>query len=149
MERISERDLDLLKAYKDVLSEIKYPFTLNEVMDRTVKKPARRFYSSTKYACICIKAMKENKPIFYEQEEKERMIREVWKRVQLEERLYPDIKLDRIVEIVMDRPAPEFYLKPSSAEVILCKAKRKQKYIEEQQIQDRYARIQKRKNRRF
>ncbi len=146
---ISERDMDLLMAYKDVLSKIEYPFSLNDVMNQTVKRPAKRFYSSTKYAYMCIKAMKDNKPIRYEQEEKERMIREVWRRVQLEEKLHPNIKLDRIVELVMDSPAPEFYLKPSSAEVILCKAKRKQKFIEERQIQDRYDRIQKRKNRKF
>ena len=149
MEALSDRDRDLLRAYREVLSEVSYPFSLKEVMERTVRKPARRFYSSTKYAYLCIKAMRENKPILYQQEEKERMIREVWRRVSQEERLHPDAKLDQIVELVMDRPAPEFYLKPSSAEVILCRAKRKQRFIEEQKIQSRYERIQRRKHRKF
>lgn len=149
MSDISERDIDLLRAYKEVLSEIEYPFSLSDVMERTVRKPARRFYSSTKYAYMCVKALKEGKPVRYQQSEKERMIREVWKRVQQEEILRPNMKLDAIVELVMDRPAPEFYLKPSSAEVILCKAKRKQRFIEEQKIQSRYERIQRRKARKL
>lgn len=149
METISERDRDLLRAYKEVLQEVEYPFSLNTVMELTVKKPAKRFYSSTRYAYICIKAMKENRPIRYQQEEKERMIREVWRRVQIEEKHNPGVKLDQIIELVMDQPAPEFYLKPSSAEVILCKAKRKERFIEEQKIQSRYERIQRRKARKL
>lgn len=77
------------------------------------------------------------------------MIREVWRRVQIEEKHNPGVKLDQIIELVMDRPAPEFYLKPSSAEVILCKAKRKERFIEEQKILSRYERIQRRKARKL
>lgn len=149
MGAISERDRDLLRAYKEVLSEIEYPFSLSDVMERTVRKPAKRFYSSTKYAYMCVKALKEDKPVRYQQSEKGRMILEVWKRVQEEEILHPNEKLDTIVEMVMDSPAPEFYLKPSSAEVILCKAKRKQRFIEEQKIKSRYERIQRRKARKL
>lgn len=149
METISERDRDLLRAYKEVLQEVEYPFSLNSVMELTVRKPAKRFYSSTRYAYMCVKALKEGMPVRYQQSEKERMIREVWKRVQQEEILRPNMKLDVIVELVMGRPAPEFYLKPSSAEVILCKAKRKQRFIEEQNILSRYERIQRRKARKL
>ena len=142
---ISERDQDLLRAYKEVIEEVSYPFCLHDVLEMTVRKPAKRFYSSTKYAYMCIKSMKEGHQVRYQQKEKEKMISEVWERVLIEERNYPDMKLDRIVELIMDRPAPEFYLKPSSAKVILCKAKQKQRFYEEQLIKSRYERIQRRK----
>lgn len=141
---ISDRDMDLLNAYKEVLSEIKCPFLLQDVMEKTVRKPAKRFYSSTKYAYMCIKAIKEGRPIQYQQDEKKRMIHEVWERVQRLESEYPDMKLDHLVEMIMDSPAPEFYLKASSAEVILCRAKQKERAKELRKIKNRYERIQKR-----
>lgn len=149
MEIISDRDKDLLEAYQKTIEKSEYPFNLTDVLQKTVKMPAKRFYSSTKYACMCIKAMKEGRPVIYHQEEKERMIREVWRRVQQEVKAHPDEKLDRLVELVMDRPAPEFYLKITSAKVILCKAKQKKRFNEEQLINSRYERIQRRKNRPF
>ena len=147
MQSISERDKDLLRAYREVLEKTGYPFSLTEVMEKTVKKPAKRFYASFRYVYECIKALKDGRPIRYQQKEKERMIYEIWVRVQVEEKCNPDIKLNELVENILDSPAPEFFLKPSSAEVILCKAKRRQQFIEEQLIKDRYERIQRRKNR--
>ncbi|MDD4713174.1 MAG: hypothetical protein PHP34_07585 [Bacteroidales bacterium] len=147
MQSISERDKDLLRAYREVLEKTGYPFSLTEVMEKTVKKPAKRFYASFRYVYECIKALKDGRPIRYQQKEKERMIYEIWERVQVEEKCNPDIKLNELVENILDSPAPEFFLKPSSAEVILCKAKRRQQFIEEQLIKDRYERIQRRKNR--
>ena len=132
MADISDRDMDLLNAYKEVLSEIEAPFTLQDVMERTVRKPAKRFYSSTKYVYMCIKAIKEGRPIQYQQDEKKRMIHEVWERVQRLESEYPDMKLGHLVEMIMDSPAPEFYLKASSAEVILWrrnKSKGQKNYV--------------------
>lgn len=147
MEPLSERDRDLLRAYNEAIDEASYPFSLYEVLENTVRKPAKRFYSSVKYTYMCIKAMKEGRVIRYQQSEKERMINEVWRRVLIEESIHPQMKLGRIVEHIMDNPAPEFYLKSSSAKVILCKAKAKQRFLDEQLIRDRYERIQRRKAR--
>lgn len=149
MKEISDRDRDLLEAYQKAIEISDYPFSLTDVLQKTVNMPAKRFYSSTKYACMCIKAMKQGKPVIYQQKEKERMIHEVFSRVQQEEIAHPDVKLDQLIEIVMDRPAPEFYLKISSAKVIICKAKQKKRFNEEQLINSRYDRIQRRKNRSF
>lgn len=147
MEHTSDRDQDLLEAYQKTIDKSEHPFSLTDVLKKTVKMPAKRFYSSSKYACICIKAMKEGRPVIYQQKEKERMIQEVWRRVKQEEKTHPDAKLDELVELVMDLPAPEFYLKISSAKVIICKAKQKKRLREEQLIKSRYERIQRRKNR--
>jgi hypothetical protein len=123
---ISERDLDLLKAYREVINEISVPFTLGEVLILTVKKPARRYYASVRYVYKAICDINKGFDLAYPKtSEKYRLVFDVKYKVDELMKKEKNILLYDAVCKVMLGPAPEFYLKPSSAKIIITHIRKK------------------------
>lgn len=141
---ISKRNKALLEAYHLELRRARYPIKLSDILENVVKHPADRFYTATRGVYETIKKIRKGEEIILS-EERERLINEVIKRVEEEEKKHPEKKLKRIVEEILDSPAPEFYLKPSSAKIIIHHEKKRQRYILQQQTKDRDEKIKKRK----
>lgn len=77
--------------------------------------------------------------------ERKRMFNDIIKSIEEQESKYPDKPLKYIIEDVLDMPAPEFYLKPTSAKIILHYERKRQKHIQQMQIQSRNERMEKRR----
>lgn len=118
MEGLSERDVDLLCAYRQALDKAKYPFSLNDILVATVKTPARRYYVGVRGVCRSIKKLRSGEELKISDERK-RLILDILPRVEEIEHKHPGKLLRDVIEEILDSPAPEFYLKPSSAQIII------------------------------
>lgn len=143
----SERDKDLLNVYREVLGSVSYPFLLSDVICKAIRRPAKKFYCASRGVYETIKKIRAEETVVYCGEERKRLIDDVIVLVKIQEEQYPDKQLKHIVEDVLEGPAPEFYLKPSSAIIILHKIQKHARYVEYVKNQSRNERIQKRKNR--
>lgn len=128
-----ERDKDLYDAYRNVLKGVSGDATLDEILYLTVKHPARRFYVSERVAYNLVKAAINGEGVKPQaSDERKRIVRDIMYLVGCELLEHPDDPLYDIVSRVIDSPAPEFYIKPSSANVILHYEKKRQKEIRKQ-----------------
>lgn len=119
-----ERNADLYSAYIDVLKCHDRPLLYKDILDLTVRRPAKRFYISSSRAYLIIKAVKKGETMSLSKE-KQRMFNEIMKRVDVE--LQKGICLRHAVEFVIDQPAPEFYIKSSSAKILLHYERKRQR----------------------
>ena len=142
-----ERDLVLLKSYKEALSQAHYPFLLSDVIECAIRKPAKRFYCATRGVYEAIQLIRKGVIPEYCSEERERLVLDVHERVLALEKRNPETSLKLLIEEVLDSPAPEFYLKKTSAIVILHHIQKHARYIEMQKNKDRNERMERRKNR--
>ena len=138
-----DRNIDLLESFRDEISKAKYPFLLTDVLERTVMRPAKRFYISSRRAMEIINEIKTGRDL-YMHHTKIRMMNEIIKR--LDERVkLSDKPIQYLLEEILDEPAPEFYLMPTSAKVILCKEMKRQRLIQQDQIRQRNERIERKR----
>ena len=142
-----ERDLDLLNAYKQSLSEAEYPFLLSDVILAAIRKPAKKFYCATRGVYEAVRAIKQGIPPGDLGEERTRLVNDVYDKVVAMQKDNPETPLKHLVEIVLDGPAPEFYLKKTSAIVILHHIQKQARHIEKIKNISRNERIKRRKNR--
>lgn len=55
---------------------------------------------------------------------KREMFREIFDRVLVMRAKHPGLSLYKLVSMVVEQPAPKFYLSPSSAKIMICKARK-------------------------
>ncbi len=140
----SDRDRDLYEAFKVQLDKARYPFLLTDVLEATVKSPAPRFYMSARRALEIITDIRGGNPPPMS-DNKERMVRDIMTRLEVAENDNPGTSTKHLLEAILDQPAPEFYLKPTSAKTILCNEKRRQKHAQRMRDWSRMQRIERRK----
>ena len=116
----SERDRDLLNAYRRQIAQSSGPIQL-EVMYRVVNSPSSRFWVSPERAMRVISSMDQGNRLDGMIRNKRIMFREIYRRVrQLRERpSYRQLPLAEVVQMVVEQPAPSFYMTPCSAIVIM------------------------------
>lgn len=115
---LSERDEDLLRAYRNALDKASYPFSLTEILIATVKSPAKRYYVGVRGVCSAINKIRSGEePEICD--ERKRLVHDILPKVEEIESKHPGILLRYAVESVLDSPAPEFYIKISSAKIII------------------------------
>lgn len=144
LEYIEQRNRDLFEAFKRIIDDTPFPIRLKDVLPRTVCQPAKKFYISSRNAMEMVVRLR-NGEIIDMTPERSRLFRNIMDLVAEQELKKPGTPLRNIIEEVIDMPAPEFYLKPSSAKIILHYERKKQKYLQQSQIRDRYDRIRNRK----
>ena len=111
-----ERNADLYSAYIDVLRCPNRPLLYRDILEVAVKRPAKRFYISSSRAYQVVRATMKGEKVLLS-EERQRMFNDIIDRVKVE--LQKGICLRHAVECVIDQPAPEFYIKSSSAKILL------------------------------
>lgn len=119
-----ERNADLYSAYTDVLNSPDRPILYKDILGLAVRRPAKRFYISSSRAYQVIRAAKKGETVLLS-EERRRMFDDILDRV--DEELKNGVCLRHAVECVIDQPAPEFYIKPSSAKILLHYERKRQK----------------------
>ena len=126
----SERDSDLVDAYRRQLEQADHPFSLLDIMARTVNSPSKRFWVSPERTLCVISELEKGATLSNMKRNKRRMYLEIYRRVRLLRRQpkYANESLSSLVSIVIEQPAPCFYMTPQSAIVIMhqirkCKRK--------------------------
>lgn len=119
------RNADLQEAFRRVISNEPY-IDLMDALAKTVKQPARRFYVSEERAFHRIRIMMRRFDVPIQLNARDRMFREILARVKKMREEQPHLSLRAVVWRVIRQPAPEFYLTPESAKVILSLMRNKE-----------------------
>lgn len=120
-----ERDDDLLRAYREALEEVDY-IRLDDVCEMVVNKPSKRFWVSEERAAEVVSKMMRGGDISDMMPQRRAMYKEIHKRVVRELRKKKRTLKD-VVFIVVNSPAPCFYLEPKSAKIMIWRARHKPK----------------------
>ena len=119
-----ERDKDLMRAYREQIA-ICNTIVLSEIFTKVVLMPASRFWVSEERACIVIGKMMRGDSLHKMRPTTREMYLEIYRRVCSIKKEQPDKPISEIVFQVVGQPAPQFYLTPDSARVIVTKIKRR------------------------
>ena len=118
-----ERNRDLLTAYRKLIAE--KPFIdARKVFAELVKMPSSRFWVSEERAAIVIAQIMNGDKLESMLPNKRRMFFELYRRAKKIMSNHPEMTLGEIANQIVVQPAPEFYLTPNSAMVILFYEKR-------------------------
>ena len=113
-----ERDEDLLRAYREAIAQVAF-IDLDEICRKIVKMPAKRYWISPKRASIIISAIEHGKGVGHLRPNGQRRAMDIYSRYKVLRQQFPEQPLLCLAEKVVFGPAPEFYLTPESAKIIL------------------------------
>lgn len=121
-----QRDRSLLRAYRELIGQTKH-IALADVLERLVAMPTERFYVSEWSATIVIARMLKGDDLSSMMPNKRRMYEDILARVKQLMEDDGSLSLYDAVWQAVNQPAPQFYLTPASAKVILYNAKREER----------------------
>lgn len=113
-----------MRAYREQIA-ICDTIVLSEIFTKVVLMPASRFWVSEERACIVIGKMMRGDSLHKMRPTTREMYLEIYRRVCSIKKEQPNKPLSEIVFQVVGQPAPQFYLTPDSARVIVTKIKRR------------------------
>lgn len=122
-----QRNDDLMRAYHELIKSAQY-ILMPEIYHKVVDMPTRRFWISEGRAAIVISAMMKGDTLENMGPLKREMYNEIYSRVIKLREEKPDLPIIQLVEMVVEQPAPKFYLTPGSAKVLICKIRKEWYY---------------------
>ncbi len=126
-----QRDENLMRVYRALLSGAPADMPQSDIYQLLVHTPCERFWVSEERAIRVISKMETayHATLRHMSAQKRRMYREIYHRSSHLMEQKGMSRREAVCEVVAS-PAPEFYLTPGSAEVILCRIKKKVWYLE-------------------
>lgn len=119
-----ERIAYLMGEYRRYISSSTH-IRMEELFSYIVNQPAPRFWVSPVRAAVVVGSMMRGNKLSKMRPSKIEMFQEIYKRVLALRERHPQAPLSRLVEEIVLSPAPKYYLTPSSAKIMIYKAKRK------------------------
>lgn len=123
---MKDRDEDLMRVYKQELSK-PLPTPLKDILNIVVNSRAKRFWVSEERATAVICKMLKGESIDYMSPLRQEMYREICRRVIHRKSLKPYMTTTEAVLMVVNEPAPKFYITPESANMIICKLRKRKR----------------------
>ncbi len=121
-----ERDADLLRAYREIISG-RDNFSLSEIERRILQSPSRRFWVSEGRAYRVILDLLKGKSIDYMIPTRKAMFMEIFRRFQIYSKEHPSLTKMEIIWHICNEEAPSFYLTQYTIHVILCRVRKEEK----------------------
>lgn len=121
-----ERDDDLMRAFQKELAGRPH-ILLPEVLNAVVSSPSKRFWVTSERAAIVIYNMMKGDELEHMRPLKRKMFREIYRRVMKLKANYPQLSIPILTEQVVAQPAPEFYITPGSAKVIISRIRKRRR----------------------
>lgn len=110
-----ERNKALIDAFRKYAEESEY-INLKEIGHKIVNSPAPRFWVSEERATMVVSRILRGKPVLDTMRPtKRQMFEEIYRRVVRLQMEKPDCPLCHLVCLVVNSPAPKFYMEASSA----------------------------------
>lgn len=119
-----ERNNELLKAYRQLLFECDY-INHTTVFTLLVNKPSPRFWVTEERAAIVVGSMLRGDTLEGFNPNKREMFQEIYRRVVELKEKDSTLTINRATFIVVNQPAPKFYLSPGYAQLIILQEKKK------------------------
>lgn len=123
LEYTEERITALMEEYDRYIASCGY-IRMSEVFDHIVNQPCRRFWVSNIRAAVVVARMLKGCKLIGMRPSKREMFQEIFRRVCALKEANPSVSLFQLVAEVVAQPAPKFYLTPSSAKIMVYKAKK-------------------------
>ena len=114
-----ERNADLLCVFRECVMNSPADESMDEVYQRIVNSKSKRFWVSEEQASKVVSYMMKGNKIDYMSDNKRKMFEEIYIRVMKMREENPNIRLFRLVEIIVSQEAPCFYMTSGSAKVII------------------------------
>ncbi len=118
----AERERELLHAFRVVMATTKH-IIMNQVFSEVVSMPCSRFWVSEERAITVIRTMMAGRYICTTGEKRD-MYDEIFARVKELRISHHEAPLQLLVSIVVNSPAPRFYLSASQAKSIINRVRR-------------------------
>ena len=109
MDFTRQRNRDILRAYREQLAKASY-IVMPEIFQRVADSPASRFWVSEERAAVEVSRMLVGKPFSRMRRNKREMFEEIFSRFLVLREQYPDKSVYELTSIVVNQPAPKFYL---------------------------------------
>lgn len=109
MDFTRQRNRDILRAYREQLAKASY-IVMPEIFQRVADSPASRFWVSEERAAVEVSRMLVGKPFSRMRRNKREMFEEIFRRFLVLREQYPDKSVYELTSIVVNQPAPKFYL---------------------------------------
>ena len=123
---ISDRNRELHRRFMDVLKNSSC-LSLRDMYGAAAKKPASRFWVSESRAAIVVGAMMRGRNLDKMYAKRREMFQEIFRRVNDKMQADPSLCMTHAVDIVVNEPAPEFYLTSESARSIIYRMRQRKK----------------------
>ena len=123
LEFTQDRINALMEHYDRYIASCPY-IRMSEVFDFIVNQPCRRFWVSHIRAAVVIARMLKGYKLTNMRPSKREMFQEICRRVCKLREQFPSASISQLVAEVIAQPAPKFYLTPSSAKIMVYKAKK-------------------------
>jgi hypothetical protein len=124
MECTEERVRDLMLAY-DAYKATHKQIDVHALYADLVVQPAPRFYVSETRARVVVSRMMKGDKLQGMRPLKRAMFEEIHRRVKVLAKEHPKADLSLLCAEVVTQPAPQFYLSPASAKILICQARKK------------------------
>lgn len=123
VEFAKERLDDLMRAYDKYIETCRY-IRMPELYEAVVNMPSVRFWVSGQRAARVVGAILRGKGNLSKMHPAKReMFSEIFNRVMVLRKENPELSLYTLCSIVVEQPAPKFYLHSASAQLLICKAR--------------------------
>lgn len=106
-----QRNDDLMRAYRAQLDAARF-VVMPKIFELVAASPSSRFWVSEERAAIVISAMLSGKPLQRMRRNKREMFEEIYRRFLIERKNNPEASIYELVSVVVNQPAPKFYLTP-------------------------------------
>lgn len=123
-----QRNDNLMAVYHEIIVKASY-VRMPDIYEKVANSPSRRFWVSEERAAIVVSAMMRGDKLKNMRPLKREMYNEIYKRAMKLREKNPSMPISQLVAVVVEQPAPKFYLTPGSAKVLICKI-RKQWYYQ-------------------
>lgn len=129
-----ERERELLAAYKVQLAKRRHKRLDYSFWEAVSKTPATRFWVSVDRAVEVIRKLLRGEKPNSKSKKNIEMFEDLFQVVLKEKEKNPDDKLFLLVERAIRAPAPQMYITPNSAKIIISKIRRKIRATESQRL---------------
>lgn len=126
-----EREKDLKRVYDEYIGKCKY-VCMPDVYAHIVNMPSKRFWVSETRATLVVNGIIRGRNTLEKMcPSKREMFLEIYNRFVALKEKYPQMSTKDLCCMVVNQPAPKFYLTPKTAKVMICKIRKK--WMEEKQ----------------
>lgn len=119
-----QREVELIRAFRQEIADSKH-INMDEIFKRVVLRPCSRFWVSEERAAIAVSSMFRGCDAGITNKLKRNMYSELFRRYKELRLKNKGVPMSRIIYVIVNSPAPQFYLSPSQAKMIINAARKK------------------------
>ena len=117
-----ERNQELMRVYQDKLSKAGY-IVMPEIFEQVANSSCSRFWVSEERAAIVISSLLAGKILPNMRKNKREMFDEIFRRFLIAREQYPEKSIYALAIMVVNQPAPKFYMTPRTAGELIYRIK--------------------------